>query len=200
MIAGLVSAQSAGLNQTQLDNLAENMAIRVKVLDNTRHDLTYHIVRTTLINNGNSPIPSSGWTLYFHSMLLVYPGVFPTNKTTEMSIEKVEVGMVQGDLYFMRPIDGFVEIDPGKERDYDIPVQYWAVQKTDFMPNWYVVSDDESVTPRICRSTASTLDYVEAFTDVRQWKRGTIDRFNPYTAQERMENLGFEDTGKVSKF
>ncbi|WAQ95651.1 HEX-like protein [Mya arenaria] len=178
-----------GLNQGELDELASSLQIRVKVLDNLRNDGNRHIVQTTLKNIGQSPIPDVGWTLYFHSMLLAFPDSFQHehNKTVDMDIEKVQFGVVQGDLYYMKPILGFAPISPGKERVYNIIVQLWAVSKTDFMPLWYVSSDTEGVTPRVVKSTSSfDLDYVEDFGDIKQWKRSRADRYNPYSPQDQM--------------
>lgn len=197
-IAGQLFTQASPLTQAQLQTFADNLDISVKVIDNLRKDTVSHIVRTTLHNNGSTSIPADGWTLFFHSMLLVYPEVFPKNKTVDLDIEKVQIGMVQGDLYFMRPIPGFVEIPPGAKRNYDITVALWAVSRTDFMPHWYLVSDDSRVEPCVVSSTGMDLNYVQPLTDPRQWKRATKDRYNPYTAQHRMRLLGFQDSGKAS--
>ncbi|XP_052764645.1 uncharacterized protein LOC128206309 [Mya arenaria] len=195
-----VSDHIKGLNQGELDELASSLQIRVKVLDNLRNDGNRHIVQTTLKNIGQSPIPDVGWTLYFHSMLLAFPDSFQHehNKTVDMDIEKVQFGVVQGDLYYMKPILGFAPISPGKERVYNIIVQLWAVSKTDFMPLWYVSSDTEGVTPRVVKSTSSfDLDYVEDFGDIKQWKRSRADRYNPYSPQDRWSKFRFLGNQKV---
>jgi len=106
--------------------------------------------------------------------------------------------MVAGDLYFLRPTDGFASMKPGETRDYDIVVALWAVSRTDFMPNWYVASDDINVEPRTCQSTDMEISYMDDFTEARQWKRVNFDLFNPYTPQERKKKLGYVDTGKVN--
>lgn len=191
------SGSSLALTQNELDVMARDLSIEVKVLDNLRHDAVDHIVRITLTNKGNTDIPASGWTLYFHSMLLVYPAVFPKNMTVDLEIEQIQVGMVQGDLYFMRPLGGFVAMATGSRRDFDITVTLWAVSRTDFMPYWYLVSDDPNVQPSTLNATNLSLDYVKPFDDPRQWKRVTWDEYNPYTTQERFERFGFKDTGKV---
>ena len=188
------------LNKAELDSLAQHLNIRVKVLDNLRHEAVSHIVHTTLTNTGNHSIPSSGWTLYFHSMLLAFPDDIQSehNKSIDLEVEKVRFGVVQGDLYYMTPIGGFVPIPPGGERVYNVPVALWAVSRTDFMPLWYVTSDDVNVEPRICSHTASfDLDFVDDFDDVRQWKRWRKDGYNPYTPEDRAEKLMFVDRGEV---
>ncbi|KAH3867028.1 hypothetical protein DPMN_030153 [Dreissena polymorpha] len=187
-----------GLDQNQLDTLAETLKIEVRVIDNLRREATNHIVRTTLRNDGSEPIPASGWRLYFHSMLLVYPDVFPKNMTKELDVEQVRVGMVQGDLYFLEPMSGFKPLPAGSARNYNIVVSLWAVQRTDFMPLWYVTSTNVTVQQRVVRSTSSfDLEYVTDFDDVRQWKRWRGDRYNPFTPQERAERLAYDDSNIV---
>ncbi|KAH3869272.1 hypothetical protein DPMN_032435 [Dreissena polymorpha] len=188
------------LDQNQLDTLAETLKIEIRVIDNLRREATNHIVRTTLRNDGLEPIPSSGWRLYFHSMLLLYPDVFPNNMTKELDVEQIRVGMVQGDLYYIEPMSGFKPLPARSARNYNIVVSLWAVQRTDFMPLWYVTSADKSVQPRIVQSTSSfDLDYVTDFDDVRQWKRWRGDRYNPFTPQERAEQLAYDYTNSEYK-
>ncbi|WAR26469.1 HEX-like protein, partial [Mya arenaria] len=188
------------LTQNELQGIANSLEIRVKVVDNLLHEFKSHIVQTFIKNSGQLPIPDSGWTLYFHSMLAAFPDILlqEGNKTVDFDIEKVRFGLVQGDLYYMKPIDGFVPIKPGEERIYNVIVSFWAVSRTDFMPLWYVVSEDESVDPCIVHSTSSfDLDYVEPFKDPRQWKRWRADQYNPYTPEERLTRLKFNETGEV---
>ncbi|XP_052764594.1 beta-hexosaminidase-like [Mya arenaria] len=195
-----VQTSAVPLMQIELQELANSLEIRVKVVDNLRHDGQNHIVQTFIKNSGHSPIPDSGWTLYFHSMLPVFPDILlqKGNKTVDLHVEKVRFGLVQGDLFYMEPIEGFVPLKAGEERKYNVIVNLWAVSRTDFMPLWYVVSEDKSVQPYIVHSTSSfDLGYVRPFKDVRQWKRQRGDQYNPYTPEDRLARLKFTDTGKT---
>ena len=197
----LVSAtvvSSIPLNQDQLDTLANTMNIKAENLYNLRDNEKTHTVRLYIKNNGNSDIPSSGWRLYFHSMFLLYPEEFPKNMSVELETEHVRIGMVQGDLYYLEPSTGFIEIKPDEEREYDVIAKYWMTSRTDFMPLWYVVSEDGDIEPRVVKSTERLdLEYVEPYNDVRQWKRFAADRYNPFTAQERFKRYKSTDKRKV---
>ncbi|KAL4239994.1 hypothetical protein ACF0H5_000789 [Mactra antiquata] len=183
----------AALSQSQLDNLASSMSISLKVVQNLRYDGNNHTVRLTINNMGQDDIPGSDWRLYFHNMYLVAPGVFPSSKTLDLNDEKIRLGMVQGDLYYLEPITGFVPIKPADMREYYIVSQWASISRTDFMPQWYLTSDGAD--PRIVETTASLdLENVEQFDDVRTWKRNTGDRYNPFTAQQRMRRLGTENS------
>ncbi|XP_052788332.1 uncharacterized protein LOC128223112 [Mya arenaria] len=195
-----IQTSAVPLTQNELQELANSLEIRVKVVDNLRYEAKNHTVQTFIKNSGHLPIPDSGWTLYFHSMLPAFPDILlqEGNKSVDLNVEKVRIGLVQGDLFYMKPIDGFVPIQPEEERKYNVIVNLWAVSRTDFMPLWYVVSEDESVDPCIVHSTSSfDIDYVEPFEDVRQWKRWRADRYNPYTPEDRLARLKFTDTGKT---
>ncbi|XP_053390345.1 uncharacterized protein LOC123562093 isoform X1 [Mercenaria mercenaria] len=200
IVAAIIAVKASPLTQEQLDTLASTISIRATNLYNLRDNEKTHTVRIYVKNVGNANIPASGWRLYFHSMYLVYPDIFPKNMSVELDVEHVKVGMIQGDLYYLEPSSGFVEIQPNEVREYDIKVAWWSVSRTDFMPHWYVVSKNDLVEPRVVNTTNSLgLEYVEPIDDVRQWKRFAADRYNPYTAQERLRRYRVEDQGKIAK-
>jgi hexosaminidase len=193
-----VAVSSSPLNQVQIDTLANTMSIKAKNLYNLRDNEKTHTVRLYVKNTGSEDIPPTGWRLYFHSMYLMYPDVFPKNMTVELEVEHITVGMVQGDLYYLEPSSGFVGIHPGEERVYDIVAKFWMISRTDFMPLWYVVSANGGIKPRVVKTIESLdLEYVEPYNDVRQWKRFAADRYNPFTAQKRLERYKTTDTRKV---
>lgn len=196
----LTVVYASGLNHTQLKFLAETINVRVKVLDNLRDNERTHVVRITLHNNGSRPIPTSGWRLYFHNFYLLYPDTARVKKSVTLDLEKITVGKIQGDLYYLEPANGFVEIRSGDSRYFDIVSQYWSISRTDFNPNWYLASTDDTVEPLVVNSTRSLdLDHVEPFNDVKQWKRFAADQYNPYTAQERLTRYNVTDSGKADK-
>ena len=151
-------------------------------------------------NTGNDLVPRAGWKLFFHSIYLLLPKIFPKLLSSVLEIEKVKVSMYGGDLYSLEPTGMFREINPNETRVIEIEAAVWSISGTDFMPNWYFVSTATGVNPRIASSTASLdLQFVEPFNDVRQWKRFTFDRYNPFTPQDRMNRLHVQDTGRIDK-
>lgn len=201
LISGAFLAYAVPLTQEELDNVANTMDIRAKLLYNLRDNEKFHTFRIHVKNIGDRNIASTGWRLYFHSMYLLYPDTFPKNKSLELEIEHIRVGMIQGDLYYLEPSTGFVEIKPGEEREYDIQAAWWSVARTDFMPHWYLTSENPSIEPRVVNTTnALDLEYVEPFDDVRQWKRFAADKYNPFTPQDRARRYKAKNTGKVTCF
>ena len=188
------------LTQIQLDNIARDCEIRAEVVDNLKDSTKSHAIRIHLHNTGNELVPQTGWKLFFHSLYLLLPKIFPKATSSVLEIEKVKVTMYGGDLYSLEPTTMFREIKHNETRVIEIDAALWSVSETDFMPNWYFVSTTPGVIPRIAISTASfDLQYVEPFDDVRQWKRYTYDRYDPFTPQDRMNRLQVHDTGRIDK-
>ncbi|KAH3695195.1 hypothetical protein DPMN_082651 [Dreissena polymorpha] len=106
--------------------------------------------------------------------------------------------MVQGDLYSLAPMAEFQPITPGKSVEFNISASLWSVARTDFMPRWYVTSDDVKIKPRVVNCTASEdLDFVQPFEDLLQRKRWKGDQYEPFTPEMRMEKLGFSPENVV---
>ena len=183
------------MSQSEIDRLASDISVTAEVVTNLKNSGKEHTTRITLKNTGTSPI-QNGWRLYFHSFYLLYPTVFPKDKSIDLPIEKIKVIMVQGDLYALEPLPGFKAINSGESREIEMIVQYWSVSRTDFMPRWYLTSSDGTGEPRILTST-NTLSYVKPFADPRQWKRYDFDKYNPFTAQDRKARLGVIDAKMV---
>ncbi|XP_052759864.1 uncharacterized protein LOC128202768 [Mya arenaria] len=192
---------TANLTQNEVDEMASGLKVRIGGIDNLRYDGKKHIMKLTLENKGSSDIPPSGWKLFFHSMTLGFPDKFDLLEEDfkRLHAENVVVGIVNGDLYYLKPFNDFVAIKPGEGRTYQLIFKYWSAARTDYMPLWYVASEDLTVEPRIVKSTASMdLDFVDPFDDINEWKRWRKDRFNPFTPEERMNRLQFKDYGKMS--
>ncbi|KAH3752479.1 hypothetical protein DPMN_187097 [Dreissena polymorpha] len=130
--------------------------------------------------------------MYFYSMFLLFPGVFPGFHHNDLDTVNFRITMVQGDLYSLAPMAGFQPISPGKSVEFNISASLWSVARTDFMPRWYVTSDDVKIKPRIVKCTASEdLDFVQPFEDVLQRKRWKGDQYEPFTPEVSMEKLRF---------
>ena len=185
----------AAITQNQLDTLAQTLVIQAEVTDNLKNGLDSHNVKISLQNNGSDLVPSAGWELFFHSAYMLFPSEFPKTLSTVLEKEHVKVTMHGGDLYSLQPASGFKEIAQNETRMIYIVVAYWSVSETDFMPKWYLTSDEAGVEPRVIQSTDSeTLDFVAPFDEPRQWKRYRFDRYNPFTPQERYDRYYVRDT------
>lgn len=195
-----VATGGTGLLQNQLDSIARDVSITAEVLDNLKNSAVSHTIRITLHNTGSDLVPSSGWSLFFHSTYLLLPTIFPKTLSSVLEIGKVRVSMHGGDLYSFEPVDMFKNIKPNETRVIEVEAAVWSISETDFMPNWYFVSKEAGVNPKIAGSTESLgLEFVKPFDDVRQWKRYTFDRYNPFTPQDRMNRLNVMDSGKIDK-
>ncbi|KAH3867197.1 hypothetical protein DPMN_030322 [Dreissena polymorpha] len=97
--------------------------------------------------------------------------------TKELDVEKVRVGMVQGDLYFLEPMSGFQALPAGSARNYNIVVSLWAVQRTDSCPFGTSRQTNVTVQQRVCdplchlTSSTSLISMTSG-----QWKRWRGDR------------------------
>ena len=191
---------TTGVSQVQLNSLADGVHISAKVLDNLKNSAVSHTARIELHNVGGQVVPQAGWKLFFHSTYLLLPTIFPKTLSSLLEVENVIVSMHGGDLYSMEPASNFKQISPGETRLIEIDTAVWSISETDFMPNWYFVSTRPGVEPKVASTTkAMSLDFVKPFDDVRQWKRYTFDRYNPFTPQDRMERLYVRDTTNIDK-
>ncbi|EDO46503.1 predicted protein [Nematostella vectensis] len=75
-------------------------------------------------------------------------------------------------------------------------VKYFAVARTDIPPNWYIAAP--SLKPQIINNTAGgALDFVGDFKTPRQYKRCTVDKYHPYSPEERYDKVDIEDLGEA---
>ena len=177
-----------------IDFIAYNVIVTAEVTDNLENGNASHEVLITLTNEGLSDVHELGWTLYFHSMYLLFPSVFPKTRHHLIKDAKVNVSMVQGDLYAMEPTADFGTLVIGETRTIRLTVAFWSVSRTDFMPRWYVSAPGRR--PRMLKATES-LDYVQPFDEAKQWKRYPDDRYDPFTAQDLSKRLGVADLGQI---
>ena len=68
-----------------------------------------------------------------------------------------------------------------------LTIENWSVSRTDFMPNWFVVSTSNSLRPVPIVSTSDIKDFVGNFTEEGQYKRYDYDKWSPYLPEKRFE-------------
>lgn len=183
---GLTDGQIA--KQIDLDDIANNLLVRVKVEDNLQFDGRKHLFRVTLENNGSRSLSGTNWKIYLYSFfvleadhILVDKGNYILPEGYILEDYNLKVNQVKGCLHSLTPVDGFQEIKQKESREIHFFASLWAVSKTDIPPNWYIVAD--GLSPRVIGSTSG--DFVDDFTEPYEWKRGKSDLYNPYTPLER---------------
>ncbi len=87
--------------QTGDDFKPENLQVTWKLVDNHHNDNNRYLSHLTLINNGDRPIPDSGWSLYMNNLA-------GEDRTSNFYIEQVN-----GDLNRLYPTAFFEGLEPG---------------------------------------------------------------------------------------
>ncbi|MDR8391086.1 carbohydate-binding domain-containing protein [Aliifodinibius sp. S!AR15-10] len=85
-----------------------SLQISWELMDNHHRGNSQFLARLTLVNNGNNPIPESGWSLYVNNM-------FCKDQTGNFDISHVN-----GDLDQMAPIPSFDGLIPGETLNLDL--------------------------------------------------------------------------------
>lgn len=166
--------------------MAENLMIQVNSVDNLKDDGNSHIIQIRLHNNGTRVMRGKLWELFFHSFFMVEPEHLPSEKTYVDDDYKVSYKHVTGSLFSLSPVEGFKDILPNKTRTIEHKAKFWAVSKSDFLPNWYLKA--AMLEPRLIASTNSS-NFAGEISSAKQWKRFKYDRYNPFTSQDRYERF-----------
>ncbi|XP_020912807.1 uncharacterized protein LOC110250538 [Exaiptasia diaphana] len=185
----LFSAIFQGLNgqtsQSTLDYIAGNLGIRYDVLDNLQDTWKTYVIKLSLSNNGPQTISTGNWALFFCHIRVVEPEFTKHNpKGYVLPGYALRVTHINGCQHKLEPTAEFKPLSPGETRAIKMKSEFWAVAKTDVMPNFYVAAD--GLKARTITSTSGeSLDFVGDFTKPQQWKRATGDKYDPYTPQKR---------------
>ena len=156
-------------------------------------DSRSHHARWTITNNGSSPLPARGWTLYFSQMQMA-------EREPTISIDPgVKITHFSGDLLLMQPTDQFRAIPPGGS--YTCEYHGTApINKECWAPcGLYIVFEDdqgrEDDPELIGRVT------IEPFTRPEQINRGKLDETpipTPAYLHEQNSKLSLLDADKLS--
>lgn len=166
--------------------MADHLVVQVNSVDNLKDDGKTHKIQIRLHNNGTRVIRRKGWELFFHSFFMVEPDHLPKEEVYIDDDFKVGYKHVTGSLFSMVPAEGFKDILPNKTRTIEHKAKYWAVSKSDFLPNWYITAP--TLQPRLIKSTNSS-SFTGDIVSAKQWKRFKYDSYNPYTSQDRYERF-----------
>ncbi|XP_069102366.1 uncharacterized protein [Argopecten irradians] len=186
------------VTQLDLDYIASNLHIKVKVADNLEYNGGKHKFIVTLRNTGNQEIRGDNWTIYFYSFFMLEGQYLPRPGGYEPPGQGVNLNHVAGCLFGMTATSNFQNIGPMNERIIEFFGDNWAVTRSDVPPNWYIAS--EGLQSKVINSTVFGSRFVEDFTSVRQWKRYRADRYNPYTSRDRAIRYGPEAETPSEKY
>lgn len=160
--------------------------IQVNSIDNLKDDGNTHIIQIRLHNNGTRVMRGKSWQLFFHSFFMVEPEHLPAEKAYVDDDYKVSYKHVTGSLFSLSPVEGFKDILPNDTRTIEHEAKFWAVSKSDFLPNWYLKAP--MLEPRLIASTNSSY-FAGEISSAKQWKRYKYDRYNPFMSQDRYERF-----------
>nr|XP_039248964.1 beta-hexosaminidase-like [Styela clava] len=172
--------------QDLLDYIGKNIKVIYEVVTNFGPVCKSRI---TLTNGGNQTIPEgkNDWTIYLYHMC-------------QIASENIEIDTdhVIGGLFQLYPTDHFAGIKPGEKLQVSLSSDEPTVSRSSIFPNWYIAS--EGLESRVLESTADeNLSFVESFDSSKKWKKGKLDKSNPFTPEERYDKYFVKDRGDAVK-
>lgn len=191
-LAAALCTPAYAITSAKLNDLGQGVDLVYSVLDNTQDDWRTHKAELSFTNNSATILPASGWAIYFSHTRLI--------KTLNTSALKFT--HVNGDIFKIEPTNQFTPLKPGENFTFKFDNADWQVAKTDIMPNWYFVSEEngQSITALI-ESTSNTINgkvpvkpnaelpFIADFDTPQQWKRynsaAITDYYDPFTAEDR---------------
>ena len=88
----------------------------------------------TLTNMGKKSLPAAGWTIYYNANRDI------VNKQLMGPLESFRW---HGDLFYLKPVEGFNELKPGESITVDGVGSAWAFNIADAPSGYYWVWDDQ---------------------------------------------------------
>lgn len=174
MLSGLLGASQAQADR-QLVNTLSRLGVNYQVVDNQAgaHGVACDRLGAdwgvcskaliTLTNNG-PVITDKNWTIWYHS----------NRRVLAVENDQFAITHVNGDLYKLTPTEKFSGFPANGNVEIPLINEYWQLFESDFMPRWYVTSDNAM--PRLIAATNSEdpLKYATPLTG-DQWKRTPDD-------------------------
>ncbi|WP_330960103.1 family 20 glycosylhydrolase [Photobacterium sp. 53610] len=193
-LSAAIAGPALAIPAADLDQLGQGLDVTYTVVDNTQQDWVSFRARLDFTNQSAKTLPVTGWSIYFSHIRMV----------KDVLNEQVKITHVNGDIFKLEPTDKFVPLAPGQSLTIEFDASDWQAAKTDIMPNWYFVSEDNGNTiTSLITSTSNhingavptkpseELPFVADFTSPQQWKRygsaAITDYYNPFTAQDRYQ-------------
>ncbi|XP_032219150.2 beta-hexosaminidase [Nematostella vectensis] len=198
MVTVLCCVKVKSISQDEVDEIGQSLRIKYDVLDNFIDADKKYLARVTLSNTGRLNITRGNWGLYFCSIRIIEPDHLPHNPSGYVipGGSGIKVTHVNGCLHKLEPTSAFKGVATGRELVLEFKVKYFAVARTDIPPNWYIAAP--SLKPQIINNTAGgALDFVGDFKTPRQYKRCTVDKYHPYSPEERYDKVDIEDLGEA---
>ncbi|MEZ6051352.1 MAG: family 20 glycosylhydrolase [Planctomycetaceae bacterium] len=172
-----------------------DLSIRWTLIENAK-DSTSHLGRWEITNNGDSPLPAHGWTIYFNMLHMA------TFEPMLEIPETVTIKHFNGDLLKLQPTDKFEPVPPGETFTFE----YRGVEPIN-KPSWapsgvYIVFEDENGVEE--PPTVIGEMEVTPFTRPEQISRGDLD-LTPvptpdhlYEQNQKLSLLPINRVGKVT--
>ena len=148
------------------------IALRWRLVEN-RPENVYR-AELTLRNDGTAPL-GDGWTLFFNS---------PAKLASESVGKEYALTHINGDLFSLRPEEGYRPIAPGESRVISWQGAPWAISVSDAPSGFYLVRDDLSA----AAAPQSIPLVIEPFPHGEKLMRGAADMVPVVTAAGRFRS------------
>ncbi|XP_076082053.1 beta-hexosaminidase-like [Mytilus galloprovincialis] len=185
LVIGVVHSQI--VTQTDLNNIADNLIVKVDVIRNYDNG-SLHLIKVTFNNKASKSLSGYNWKIYFYSFFIVEPSHILSKdglytKPDGYTLPNVNLKLMHenGCLFSMSPTSEFIGLPHNEKREITFSAALWAISKTDFPPNWYMTAN--GLNARVISSTKA--DFVGEFTSDKQWKRKKADKYDPYSPSVR---------------
>ncbi|MCB9080631.1 MAG: carbohydate-binding domain-containing protein [Lewinellaceae bacterium] len=132
---------------------------------NARNDSIPALVRFSLINQGDTPLPSQGWAIYFS--YLIGP------KPAADALPGLTFTRISGDFFSLSPTTEFAPLVPGEKRDYEFSGAGYSTKTTEGPTGAYIVfttADGQESIPELIQIM------VEPYTRAEQIRMGDADQ------------------------
>ncbi|MDQ0105840.1 hexosaminidase [Chitinophaga terrae (ex Kim and Jung 2007)] len=135
LLTGLLLLLTASSKAQQAPSFdASQLRTSWEVVENNYKGGMNFLSNFTFVNTAKKPFPARGWKLYFNFVRMVKPEELPS---------RVKVEHVNGDLYYLTPLEGFKGIAPGDSLKVGMVGDAWAVNFTDAPSGLYLVWDEQ---------------------------------------------------------
>lgn len=115
----------------------KNVAIQWEVIENNYQNKTQTLSAFTLTNKGKTPLPASGWSVFFNFVRGIKSGSATGN---------VQIDLVNGDFFRLSPSASFMLLKPGTSVRVEFVSDAWILNFTDAPSGLYWVWDAQPQT------------------------------------------------------
>jgi hexosaminidase len=152
---------------------AADLHLNYEIIQNDLGGKRIFLSALTVVNKGKSPLPASGWSIYFNFPRLIHgASVSP----------KVQIDHINGDFYRLRPTNRFAGLKPKDSLRVEYTAGAWGTNITDAPAGIYIVWDNEP-----SKGYLFTNYIAQPATRPEQFQRYAGDKFEPYTPAKVFE-------------